>query len=62
MRATDMKYRDLPPNGFTLLENRVALTSKVQAAMATGDQDEVNDQVTNQGQKPMTLKLSGRHG
>ena len=37
MRATDMKYRDLPPNGFTLLENRVALTSNVHAAGATGD-------------------------
>ena len=27
------------------MEDRVALTSKVQAAMATGDQDEVNDQM-----------------
>ena len=44
------------------MEDRVALTSKVQAAMATGDQDEVNDQVTNQGQKSKTLKFSGRHG
>ena len=34
------------------MEDRVALTSKVQAAMATGDQDEVKYQVANQGKIP----------
>ena len=32
------------------MEERVALTSKVQSAMATGDQDEVKDEAKNQGQ------------